>query len=41
VDPLAAAITLPSELNPSNVDRLIAAQPTAAAVWRLLRQDLP
>ena len=30
VDPLAAAITLPSELNPSNVDRLIAAQPTAA-----------
>lgn len=34
-------VTLPNELDPSNVDRLLPAEPTASAVWRLLREDLP
>lgn len=34
-------VTLPNELDPGNVDRLIPDQPAAAALWRLLRADLP
>jgi LCP family protein required for cell wall assembly len=34
-------ITLPNKLDPANVNRLILAQPAAAQVWQLLRQDLP
>jgi anionic cell wall polymer biosynthesis LytR-Cps2A-Psr (LCP) family protein len=34
-------VTLPSKTDPANVDRLIADEPSASAVWRLLREDLP
>lgn len=34
-------ITLPNELDPSNIDRLLPQEPAAAAVWRLLRADKP
>ena len=34
-------VTLPNTLDPANIDRLIPAQPAAARVWQLLRQDLP
>ena len=34
-------VTLPNELDPSNADRLLPAEPAASAVWGLLREDLP
>lgn len=34
-------VTLPNTLDPSNIDRLLPAQPAAAQVWQLLRQDHP
>jgi LCP family protein required for cell wall assembly len=34
-------VTLPNTLDPANINRLIPAQPAAAQVWQLLRQDLP
>jgi LCP family protein required for cell wall assembly len=34
-------VTLPNTLDPANINRLIPAQPAAARVWQLLRQDLP
>jgi LCP family protein required for cell wall assembly len=34
-------VTLPNELDPSNINRLIPQQPEAEAVWRLLRDDEP
>lgn len=33
-------VTLPSTLDPANIDRLIPAQPAAAQVWQMLRRDL-
>ena len=34
-------VTLPSKLDPANIDRLLPDQPAASAVWRLLREDRP
>ncbi|HEX8008588.1 MAG TPA: LCP family protein, partial [Trebonia sp.] len=34
-------VTLPNTPDPANINRLIPAQPAAAQVWRLIRQDLP
>ena len=34
-------VTLPNTLDATNIDRLIPEEPAAAAVWRLLREDLP
>jgi LCP family protein required for cell wall assembly len=34
-------VTLPNELDPANIDRLIPMQPEASEVFRLLRADLP
>jgi LCP family protein required for cell wall assembly len=33
-------VTLPTKPDPANVDRLIAYEPSASAVWQLLREDL-
>jgi hypothetical protein len=34
-------VTLPNELDPANIDRLIPMQPAASEVFQLLRADLP
>jgi LCP family protein required for cell wall assembly len=34
-------VTLPNELDPTNIDRLIPQEPQATALWRLLRADMP
>jgi LCP family protein required for cell wall assembly len=34
-------ITLPTKLDPTDVNRLLPAQPATAGLWQLLRQDLP
>jgi LCP family protein required for cell wall assembly len=34
-------LTLPNQLDPANIDRLIPTEPAASQVWRLLRADLP
>jgi LCP family protein required for cell wall assembly len=34
-------VTLPNQLDPFNIDRLLPEQPQASQVWRLLREDLP
>jgi LCP family protein required for cell wall assembly len=34
-------VTLPSEIDPANIDRLIPAEPAAGQVWDLLRADRP
>ena len=34
-------VTLPTKLDPANIDRLLPDEPAVSAVWRLLREDLP
>jgi len=34
-------VTLPTKLDPSDVNRLLPAQPATSGLWQLLRQDVP
>jgi LCP family protein required for cell wall assembly len=34
-------VTLPNELDPANIDRLLPQEPQASEVWQLLREDRP